>query len=110
MSADVLARWLAARAATGAARRQLKASGLKLVTFGHSLSAYGFTADAAATTMLDRGSATWAAVLTGQRLTIDPAGNFGVGGQTIAQILARLGDVLASDADVVELWAGANDI
>jgi len=40
----------------------------------------------------------------------DPGLNFGVSGETSGEILARVGDAIASDADVVCVVAGTNDL
>lgn len=110
VAVDPSAQGMAVGAMAAAQTTTGKPAGIKVAAYGHSFSAYGFSSSASSSIINDRSSGGWAAVLSNQRLTIDPAYNFGVAGETIAQILARIGSVTASDAAVVELWAGANDI
>lgn len=55
-----------------------------------------------------RGYITHALTLLGQRLRFGK--NFGIGGTTAAQMVARVADVLASNSPIVHVYAGTNDI
>lgn len=55
------------------------------------------------------GYASWLGQYSGGRICFDPAFNFGVGGNTSAQWAARVGDVVASAADVVVCLISTND-
>lgn len=57
------------------------------------------------------GSVVWAGVLTRQRFVFEPEDNYGVGGNTSAQILARLPGILStSTAATIILAGGTNDL
>lgn len=51
----------------------------------------------------------WAAVLSRQRVSFDASLNFGVAGQTSAQILARVGAVVSAAPTFCTVLAGTND-
>lgn len=55
------------------------------------------------------GYASWLGQYSEGRICFDPAYNFGVGGNTTAQWAARVGDVIASDADIVICLISTND-
>lgn len=55
------------------------------------------------------GYAFWARLLSRQRVSYSHAYNFGVGGDTTTQMLARLQSVLDSDAGVVVMLGSTND-
>lgn len=55
------------------------------------------------------GAAAWANVLSGGNFIFPADLNFGVTGDTTAQILARVGDVVASRAETVVYFGGTND-
>lgn len=55
-----------------------------------------------------RGYITYALTLLGQRLRFGT--NFGIGGTTAAQMVARVADVLTSASPIVHVYAGTNDI
>lgn len=56
------------------------------------------------------GYATWLRVLTGQRVDLPVTNDFGVSGDTLAQMLARIATVIASNPDYVIVEGGSNDI
>lgn len=87
-----------------------KASPLKIASFGHSFMSRGFSSSASLNQFTDVNIAQWACRLLGQRVTTEMDLNFGVSGERSDQILARIGDVLTSEADIVVLDAWANDI
>lgn len=60
--------------------------------------------------MYTRGFLTFAQQMSGHRLYSDHSLNFGVGGQTAAQIAARVGDVIAKAPDICLIEMGGNDI
>jgi hypothetical protein len=55
------------------------------------------------------GLVTWARVLTRQRFDMDPDGDFGVSGDTLRMMQARLGDVIAYKPTHCLFMGGAND-
>src|SRR5688500_943041 len=55
------------------------------------------------------GYATWLRILTGQRINLPVENDFGVSGDTLAQMLARIGTVIAAKADYVIVEVGPND-
>jgi lysophospholipase L1-like esterase len=55
------------------------------------------------------GYASWLGQYSGGRIFFEPAFNFGVGGNTSAQWAARVGDVIASAADIVICLISTND-
>lgn len=55
------------------------------------------------------GYATWARILTGQRINLSIDDNYGVNGNSFAQMLARIGDVIAADADYIFTEGGTNN-
>lgn len=55
------------------------------------------------------GYLTWANVLLGQRLWFEPSLNFGVGGETAEECLARVDTVIAASPDICVVLAGTND-
>lgn len=66
--------------------------------------------DSRATRNMNRGFSHWVAALTRQNFRAPQALNFGVSGETSAQIAARVDDVVASGAGVCVVLAGTNDI
>lgn len=56
------------------------------------------------------GYATWVPILSRQRVFWPVGNNFGVAGNTTAQMLARLGDVTAARPDVCAIHGGTNDL
>ena len=56
------------------------------------------------------GYAGWAVMLSGGAVTFDHSLNFGVVGQTTAQILARVPDVIAVKPGICVVLAGVNDV
>lgn len=64
----------------------------------------------AATYNSQTGYWTHASILLGKRFASSPALNFGVSGETSAQILARVGTVILAQPDVCVVLAGTNDV
>jgi lysophospholipase L1-like esterase len=58
----------------------------------------------------NRGVSFWVPALTRQRIRTRQNLNFGVNGDTSAMLLARIGAVAASDADLVLVHIGTNDV
>lgn len=56
-----------------------------------------------------RGFGSWAAALCGQRVVFPAANSKGVGGNTSAQMLARINDVTSLSAGTITVLAGTND-
>lgn len=59
---------------------------------------------------LNRGHSFWASFLTGRRIYTNQSLNFGINGDTTSGLLARLTDVMASDAGIYWVLIGTNDI
>lgn len=78
----------------------------KIALFGDSISAQNSSATSG---FENYGYITWANQLSRQRFRFEHANNFGVGGNTTAQMLARIDDVIASDASTVVVFGGTND-
>lgn len=55
------------------------------------------------------GYTTWMQILSRYRLRFPVENNFGVAGNSVAQMLARVGDVLAVHPDIVVVHGGTND-
>ena len=58
----------------------------------------------------DRGVLGWAAALSGQRVRFNHNLNFGVAGENIAQVMARVPSVIASGARLCVVNPGTNDL
>jgi lysophospholipase L1-like esterase len=82
----------------------------KIAFLGDSITADGISNTADETRMTNRGFSHWVPFLTAQRFSTTQALNFGVSGQTSAQIAARVGDVIAANPGVCMVCAGTNDI
>lgn len=81
----------------------------RCVLFGDSITTYNNATASNAYCNQSRGHMTWANILLGRR-RLDVVANLGVGGDTTTQMLARIGDVLAVDAEWVVVLGGINDI
>lgn len=55
------------------------------------------------------GYASWLRVLSGQRINLPASMNFGVSGNTFAQMLARIGDVINAQPQYCIVEGGTND-
>lgn len=90
----------------------LATRGNRVVAFlGDSVTAQGFGGSAAlGFTFATVGFATWAAFLSRRRIELLPTSNFGISGQTSADVLARVDDALALNAGTVVVLCGTNDI
>ena len=96
---------------TSAAIRGAGARVPTLAVFGDSVTASTAQQNTALLTYnAQRGMQYWVPFLSGRRLRSRPDLNFGVSGNTSAQGLARLQSVVNSDADVVIVQFGRNDI
>lgn len=96
----------------GSVRPNLALRGPRLAAFlGDSITAQGFGgSESLGHTFATPGYATWAAFLSRRRIEILPASNHGVSGETSAQILARVDNVIAMRPGVCVVLAGTNDI
>lgn len=82
-----------------------------ITVLGDSVSAQGFGGSlAGGYTFASVGYAAWAAFLSRRRIELLPTSNHGIAGETSAQILARIGNVLSLVPGVCVVLAGTNDI
>lgn len=81
----------------------------RCVIYGDSITNFSHATTSGALANQSRGPMVWANVLLGRR-RLEIVSNAGVGGETTAQILARIDAVLAVDADWVIVLAGINDL
>lgn len=80
----------------------------EIAIFGDSRTAMCHTIAATAYTTENYGYAFWACALSGKAF-VPYTNNFGVGGDTTAQMLARITPVVNSAADIVLFMGGTND-
>lgn len=82
-----------------------------MAVLGDSISAQGFGGSSAGGwTFASVGYADWAVFLSRQRVNLLPTSNHGVSGETSAEVLARIADVVALAPGVCVVLAGTNDI
>jgi lysophospholipase L1-like esterase len=82
----------------------------KVALLGDSITANGIANDATHTRNANRGMTFWVPFLTRQKFVSPQSLNFGVSGQTSAQIAARVGSVVTARPGVCVVLAGTNDI
>lgn len=82
----------------------------KVALLGDSITRNGIDNITTETRNANRGMTHWLPFLTSQRFVSPQELNFGVSGQTSAQIAARVSSVVASGAGVCVVLAGTNDI
>lgn len=80
----------------------------EIAIFGDSRTAMCHTIAATAYATENYGYAFWACALSGKAF-VPYTNNFGVGGDTTAQMLARISAVVASPSDIVLFMGGTND-
>lgn len=85
-------------------------AGPVIATMGDSFMANGVAITATSQSYVNSGPATWARILTGQRVQFPIANQQGVGGTTLSQIAANLPTVLALNPDYVLIDGGTNDL
>lgn len=92
--------------------RSLRISGRSptFAALGDSITASAGGAIAASPLWLVNGYLTWVRALSRGRIQIPVGNNFGVAGDTSAQILARVGNVLAVNPSACIVLAGTNDL
>lgn len=77
---------------------------------GDSITANNSANTAHLLTLQNHGYFTWANTLSGKRLNFPLANNFGVSGDRLDQILARVPNVMASGAEICFVLGGTNDL
>lgn len=82
----------------------------RIAFLGDSITAQGISNDANNIRNNNRGMTFWVPFLTRQRFVSPQSLNFGIIGQTSAEIAARVGDVVASGAGSCVVLAGTNDL
>ncbi|KAA2237654.1 SGNH/GDSL hydrolase family protein [Salinarimonas soli] len=85
-------------------------NGPVLAVLGDSISARASTLSGTRKSYNSIGIPTWLNILSGQRFNFPLANNFGVSGDRIDQIAARVPNVIAARPDICLVLAGTNDI
>ena len=93
-----------------ATNRQPISKGIRLAFYGSSTMARHWDVTNARLNASAKGHNTWGIARRRKTIPITVVGNFGVAGETNDQIAARVGDVIASDANMVCFHAGTNDV
>lgn len=81
-----------------------------LAFFGDSLTALGFTISGNNVLKGLTGYTCWVNNLSRQRFYTPDGMNFGVSGDTSAQMVARLSPVVAAQPNICSVWVGGNDL
>ena len=100
---------LSQQVATAVASGAMSVARNRCVLFGDSITAYNTATASNALANQARGYMTWANILLGER-RLEVVSNLGVGGDTTAQMLARINSVLAVDAEYVVVLGGSNEL
>lgn len=98
------------RALTDVRGGPLLPGGSLIAYLGDSITANGRSGSSTARTSLPRGFSTWADILSNKRAFFKYESNFGVGGDTTAQAMIRVPNVISSGAKACVILAGTNDI
>ncbi|MBO1078101.1 SGNH/GDSL hydrolase family protein [Roseomonas haemaphysalidis] len=80
-----------------------------MAVFGDSMTARSSAVNSTLTNLYNNGFDNWLRALSKQRLDFRAANNYGVSGNTTAQMLARVGDVVAAGLPVIRFLGGTND-
>lgn len=83
---------------------------VRTILQGDSMAAQNTLVDSTDYSYRDKGFATWMQTLSNGCIYLPPENNFGVSGDTLAMILARMPTALAASGNVVVWTGGTNDL